>query len=104
MTDDLIARIEAASGADRGLDWEIHLHDGLAGVGMYGDHPPYTASIDAALSLVPDGWRLSISNMCGPGWFAGLHETDGYGEGYGRAATPALALCAAALKERKARP
>lgn len=72
----------------------------------------YTASLDAAMTLVPEG--------CG--WLAGYGQTHpdepmggalitrnarfvGYGENYdeiavGEAATPALALCAAALRAR----
>ena len=104
---DLIAWIEAASGPDRAIDWAIHLRDGLEGVGMYGAHPAYTTSIDAALTLVPEGYAYtiyggdpnrkdsaSLGRIPNPGE---LMADDYVGEG----ATPALALCAAALKARQ---
>ena len=99
--DELIARIEAASGGSRELDWEIHLRDGLDGVGAYGAHPYYTSSIDAALTLVPDGfdWTLGHTN----GGLTIHAEVGGRGDEYLRfGATPALALCAAALRARAA--
>ncbi|MFN8993324.1 MAG: hypothetical protein ACK5X3_06635, partial [Pseudomonadota bacterium] len=73
--------------------------------------PRYTASLDKAVTLVPEGWK----------WKAILRDSargENTGEGYvhnGRlhmsgqyqgadtfAATPALALCAAALRARAA--
>lgn len=59
---DLINRLERADGPDRELDWAIHIRNGLLGVGMYGDHPHYTASIDAALMLVPEGWKWAVTS------------------------------------------
>lgn len=96
----LAERVEALTGADRSLDWEIHLRDGLDGVGMYGDHPAYTASLDAAVTLVPEGctWWLDTTEgknealVC---WSGPVRKED-----YRYAATPALALCAASLKAR----
>lgn len=62
--------------------------------------PRYTASIDAALTLVPEGclWEL---NQWANGASAECATTKPY-EPQGRraAATPALALCAAALRAR----
>lgn len=58
--EELAARVEALQGPNRAADWQVHLRDGLDGVGMYGDHPHYTASIDAAMSLVPEGWAIKI--------------------------------------------
>lgn len=97
---DLIERIEAASKGSRALDWEIHVHDGIDGKGMYGPHPRYSFSIDAALTLVPEGWTWMLDTM------EGRNEACVHGNGpvpdsaYVTAATPALALCAAALKAR----
>lgn len=67
----------------------------------------YTASIDAAMQLVPDGWRVAalaetVIEGSDP-WNARLLEKrfDGRGKSaQGDAATPALALCAAALRAR----
>lgn len=84
---------ERATGPDRSIDWAIHLRDGLTGVGSYGGHPAYTASIDTAMSLIlDDHWRVEDHPMAGPCAIVG--EQEGY------AATPALALCAAALRAR----
>lgn len=106
---DLIERIEAASGPDRALDHEIYEYLGSPVVRMvsattYGTDlvnwaPFYTASVDAALTLVPEGhfWAL---NMAGDeSGFDAMCQADGPVT-WTRAATPALALCAAALKSR----
>lgn len=73
------------------------------------DFPPFTASLDAAVSLVPEGWSVTLS---WPGEFQGVPwahlksvERNPFGMGEaisGRAATPALALTAACLKARAA--
>ena len=65
--------------------------------------PHYTSSIDAALSLVPDGflWTLySPSNNTKAQ--AQIETSDDMGNiiGDGLGATPAIALCIAALKAR----
>lgn len=111
----LIERLEAATGPDRELDAEIAI---LAGGLPHGEHFPrpdgsivsylpdkpkhitrskhYTASLDDALTLVPEGWDwtldrvndgLTISARCG------THD-----QFFG--ATPAIALTIAALKAR----
>ena len=123
-------RIEAAEGADRALDAEIELAIGNWSPEHYeawhryqqcGEsvNPPmcapvdpqwFTASIDAALTLVPEGWKLRQMSFSGPcaddrKWHLNLHGGKvGEDTFVGRGATPALALCAAALKahiERK---
>lgn len=122
---DLIAKIEAATGPDRVLDGDIWIaingwqeRDGCRipdGVWHRQDPndriafeapPAFTASIDAAVSLVPDGhW-----------WIAGNPTTDipqasatvrRNGSDMADAlvlfgATPALVICAAALRVRLA--
>jgi hypothetical protein len=117
---DLIERLEKAAGPDRQLDNAIEEAvdfpkptnpDDLPG------YPPYfTASIDAALTLVPDGWRWQISNRAPKPkegraylWnaephFAGIatRPNPNYRGEEDTAATPALALCIAALKARAA--
>lgn len=70
---DLIARLEAATEGSRVLDAEIHLAIGeRCGMGSDGLYlpPHYTQSVDAALTLVPEGWRwdeLSRDVDWGPG-------------------------------------
>jgi len=56
--------------------------------------PAYTRSLDTALKLIPDGkhWMLQTR-------FNGYHAEVGWPHA-GNAATPALALCAAALRAR----
>ncbi len=108
MQDDrLIAladRCEKAIGPDRALDWEIHLRNGVDGVGMYGAHPAYTASIDAALMLVPEEWTAwelysSAKKTRFSCDLSKLTECDaGEDWAHGRGVTPALALVAASLR------
>jgi hypothetical protein len=114
----LAERCEAATGPDRELDGDIFCALGHAPFieGAYCAYrsPAYTASLDAAMTLVPEGWR----------WMAGHREFSharGYVENGGpafvgvgtrrnpnrlwfetTAATPALALTAAALRARAA--
>ena len=126
--DELLAladRVEAATGADRELDADIAV--AAAGFrrvsesmlckdewdyasnadGYFLAWPRYTASIDAALTLVPSGWTWSIVHereweLSGkPAYFSDLRR--GYRTSYDNAtlswsATPALALTAAALR------
>jgi len=65
----LASRVEVATGADSGLDSEIHhaILNGV-GVGSYGAQPAYTASLDAAMSLyitiperIPSNPRLATA-------------------------------------------
>lgn len=140
----LIERIESADGPDRELDaeiavairyfpqnvgfvWKNDLEPNcpeigrvtcVTSLGTGGPHyaaPRYTASIDAALTLVPEGWRPYSADMSIAGRTRFVIEgpktqwaTDDAGEKcagadwytQGVASTPALALCAAALKAR----
>lgn len=129
---DLASRVEAASGADRELDaeiaaavryfprnvgfvWQNDLEPNVPEVGRVtcvtslgtgGPHyaaPAYTASIDAALTLVPPGLMAAICRFSNGKGRAQLHDgRDIGGPGIDAfAATPALALCAAALRARK---
>lgn len=111
----LADRCEAASGPDRKLDrlidhhkWPIKQPDYHLALSLRDewDVPAFTASIDAALTLVPEGWTWSLDQTqrapyrdCG--------RADLYAPGGGikpadisdiYAATPALAICAAALR------
>jgi hypothetical protein len=63
--------------------------------------PTYTASIDAAMSLVPEGWGYSVLDRRAvlPGCKVNAQCFTQFTQ-HGEAATPALALCAAALRAR----
>lgn len=110
MTDlmELASRVEAGEGPDRELDSDIarwlmrhlnwHSADCLG---------RYTASIDDAMTLVPEGWTYIQIEQCArdlPGQHCRasverlVEEGDEREAGY--AATPALALTAAALRAR----
>lgn len=116
----LVERLEAATGPDLELDIDIlttvlgyrdiygdrRLFDrGNEGYWSQDDLPSPTGSLDAAMSLVPD------MGFCEINWYRG-HSADGKDDAtvwpvYGgdqcfhvEAATPALALCAAALRAR----
>lgn len=117
MTAELITRLESADGPDRELDWAIAESLGWTRcqVGqviacyapgdphMKAGAPRYTASIDAALTLVPDEYLLGILAELENGrWttkllnrreIAGLLPESG--------PTPALALCIAALRAQQ---
>lgn len=139
---DLVAlaeRVEAATGADRELDAEIwlavtpgatrsktivpdHEYNGKPRCGWTIDEtrenghliivPAYTASLDAAMSLVLEGWRTAmVSEMEHRDawhWRLGRKHSPQirFGEGGvdGVAATPALALLSAALRARSPNP
>lgn len=101
--EELIAALEKATGPGWELDGEIA--DTL-GLHMPDDNtikpwewpPRYTASLDAALTLVPEGHQAVIWTAGGADVFPstpGLHVYDTT-----RGATPALALCIAALRAR----
>lgn len=134
---ELIAKLDRASGPDRELDAGIWEHLGLApkydnsknnyghwhyrggGDYHYSDDSPwgrnqlapfYTSSIDAAMTLVPDGYGWSVSQPNATALASGLLKKNtpvtaevqhGIGSRYVVAgATPAIALCIAALKAR----
>jgi hypothetical protein len=67
-----------------------------------GKLPLYTTSLDAALTLVPDGWHVNITGEQGSsGW--GVCLTSGQlQEKIGLAPTLALALCIVSLRARQA--
>ena len=99
---ELAKRCEAASGQLRGLDYLIFCAQVPVGEKAYWDpdDPKYhfTASIDAALSLVPEGWNRSFTDdpddlgcVIGELWTRKRNAV-------GHAATPALALTAACLR------
>lgn len=107
----LIARVEAATGPDRELDAEIALATGWErgeagafwrepGTRLWsGYYPNPTASLDAAVSLVLEGWRfvgltyVPIRRQ----WHCTLEAPDG-GLVHGAAKTEQHARTAAALR------
>lgn len=108
----IIEKLERAKAGDESLSREIADIVGTAvkrrtfNGGMDADEwdwfPPYTSSIDAALSLVMDGWSWSVAVSENK-----LHPVVMLGRSYPtnaqvaqEAATPALAICIAALKSR----
>lgn len=118
--DELIEALERATGPSNVLNARIHMLVGERDQSYYNFRgiqpkgqpdekswriyckcraPKYTASIDDALTLVPDGrlWSLgAIANVSG---FVAILDNDGRSH---RGAAPAIALCIAALKARKA--
>jgi hypothetical protein len=87
-----------------------------AGQGLHDSAPRYTTSLDAARTLVPDNCLYTVRTIWDGDKQAGLASVSIYerapglgqprlfwmGEHQIDAATPALALCAAALKAREA--
>jgi len=122
---DLIARLEALTGPDMEVDWDIGLNVGgmksVRTFGMAGNWfdrcvdetslsvsmPDYTASIDAAVALcerVLPGWRWGITQgtedddeVQGNVWPETTPFTA-YLDSYGYHANPAIALLIAILK------
>ena len=87
-----------ASGKSKGREWFVDSHGGVQTWAQ--DPPPYTTSLDAALTLVPEGWTGIIPVSGGDD--AWLWQSGG-GAGRGvrvSGTTPALALTIAALKAR----
>lgn len=102
---DLVERCEKAAGPDQELDLVIcrrvmnseplghaaglpdeALKDCISSLLV----PRYTASLDAAMSLVPEGWVWRVGKT---GWAHLIGDREVWTD----AATPALALCAASL-------
>ena len=123
----LLARVLEGTGPDRELDADIALDLGVvaqrAGNCFYGhkhysvmvldrdyyDHdgnapelPHFTASLDAAITLVPEGWAVElVQALSGTPWHATLRGGSALVPIIGAtAATPARALIAACLKAR----
>ena len=97
MTDSLIKRLEAAEEGSEALDMAIEDHLGL---GFPATTVRYSRSLDAALTLVPEGrfWYIDSSAAA----FTSELGSGPQNVTASDAATPALSLCSAALKARKA--
>ncbi len=101
----LAARCENATGPDRELDADIALtqgwteHPGDNWIGPFGQIavPYYTASLDAAVTLVPGPawWWVEAQPLVHGAYLSGCGD-----ERVARGTTPALALCCAALRAR----
>ncbi len=120
--DDLIARLEAATEGSRELDRLIHNSRKLsAGINITAE--PYTTSLDAALTLVPEGCAAEIHVGLGDIYSAATvfvprrgvddqkrrttryepHDAPAVKNGKASQQPAALAVCIAALKARGAR-
>lgn len=108
---DLISRLEKATGPDGELDGDIAVTMGLYAKRPVVCTPPaYTASIDAALTLVPEGWWWGVTkgaddiglpvDQSPENFSAGCWPEPGSFQKRYWAKTPAIALCIAALKAR----
>ena len=95
----LAERVESLTGPDRGVDRAIWyaLQDQMSGDPVHG--PRFTADLDAAMSLVPEGWDFAVATERGCA-IAGLIRRGNHKSATSEAATPALALTAAALRAR----
>ena len=96
---ELIAALKAATGPNMTLSREIASHVGWVNrADVYRDPPDFTASLDAALTLMPKGYGavcITINEAGGAGVVL-AHPFDA-GKTYSSAA---IALCIAALKAR----
>ncbi len=99
---ELAERCEAATGPDRELDAQIgaafHLKMLTYRADNWITNPPFTAFLDAAMTLVPEGAKVTTQSFGGPGPMALVDPN----ERFTSAATLALALCAAALRAQAA--
>jgi hypothetical protein len=107
---DLLERLEKVTGPDRELDGAIQriIGYGPHHIGAAGLTNAFTASVDAALTLVPKEWTAwELRSMAGKRRFScdlsRLTECDaGEDWAFGGGPTPAIAICIAALKARTA--
>jgi hypothetical protein len=109
---ELAGRCEKATGPDREIDADIadplpvcaNLNPRDTRGHVLEHVPAYTASLDAAMTLVPEGWHSSIFTTEGATLrgSAAVRDRDGGPSFTSSAGTAALALCAAALRARAA--
>ena len=111
----LADRLEIATGPDLEIDlriamlfhpeWQDIYEGNVAGYVKHGLHPAYTASQDAAMTLVPDGWIADIlvnADRSAEVTVGHLDERGYYDreEQWAKRPSVAIALCAAALRAR----
>jgi len=132
MTDSLISRLQSLAAPDRDIDGEIALANGWtyqklsSGLRRGGDSHPYwrkpgvtewyfrekdgpprfTGSLDAALTLKPQGYLVLLRWRDPPTEAACTLHPPNFAEGdpipfTGRAATPAIALLIAIMKAKE---
>ena len=100
---ELLERVENADGPNLALEWEIHISLlGIEGAGIYGKHPNYTASVDAALALAdraaPD-WTIHTIHRGATRWTAEMcRRHDWRQNAESSNSSLPLAICAALLK------
>lgn len=105
-----LSRLQALTGPDREVDAEIALENGWTRTefgnwqspsGGYWSGPPrYTESLDAALTLVPDGASWELGTYITTGAYRSYVLTDEQGfSGYGH--TPAITLLIAIRKAKE---
>jgi hypothetical protein len=100
--ENLISRLEEAFEEDSELDLLIAQAVGNTSRPA----PTYTGSIDAAMTLVPSGYAISLHVDANLTVHAGceLDEGEGCSDAQPCGDTPALALCIVALRARSALP
>jgi len=103
--DELTKKLEAATEGSRELDADIYMatHGVSEGSTKPATPPHFTTSIDAALTLVPEGWIVHMELHPSPADEANISLHDGGDKttlGQADFDQPALALCIAALKAR----
>lgn len=96
---ELADRVEAASGPDRALAREVLLACGKGYVSPLYRWLDPTASLDAAVTLVPEGWTWGVFDD-GTAWVWVDEQRDLLAGIRVYASTPALALTSAALRAR----
>lgn len=101
---ELIERLEKATGPSRELDLAIDHATGERGTGY--EPPNYTASIDTALMLVPEPTVEGDKGRVVEARFdfgRGRHFANVNYDFVGWGCSPAIALCIAALNARRSR-
>lgn len=114
--DDLIAKLEAATGPSRELDsaiaaalgvdgwtaeeWDAVIADPEIENPEIGSAPRFTRSIDAALTLVPEGSRWSIIKQMDDRFLSVVPDRLGW-QAMGVAWSAPRAICAASLRVRR---
>jgi hypothetical protein len=114
---ELATRCEQATGPDKSIDREIamatgwqHRSGGVWERVLEWERPAFTASLDAAMTLVPDSCLAMVKQLWDGDSKSALARVSRYvassrfwmGDWSGLSDVPALALCAAALRARAA--